>query len=356
MFASAYELKKLWPGERYLRAHRLVAILILLPLLQTVAQEKAATPRPPVLDLGRCAAFGGHKDDRETICLRGKVKTIHTDNRSVLRTAGGWIDDHTTSFIDETYDERGNRVERVGHNRVSGVPGYAESRTVHSFDDKGRATGSKTYERGNSEPSHISEMAYDEKGNRSRITHKRSTLTENFVVTITYDEEGRIAEQTHDNFLRPELSRKVVITYEGKSVHTSTYTKDGRLVARGVTVSEKSGDTVTDKHYSINAKGEKTFSRSVTTKFNAKGLLVEIFRRESGAGHLGSRDVYDYDEMGNIKSLTRYRVDGSFDHRAHHQYEYDDQGNWVTLVNLSQRAEADKPEPYWVVRRVITYF
>jgi hypothetical protein len=107
--------------------------------------------------------------------------------------------------------------------------------------------------------------------------------------------------------------------------------------------------------YRTDARGEEQLQWKETHSYDRRGFLKEVVYHKADAS-LGSRAVYEYDERGNCTSLTRYNADGSFAVAGQRQYEYDAAGNWVTCVSFSQPPGNRAPEPYIIVRRLITYY
>ena len=68
----------------------------------------------------------------------------------------------------------------------------------------------------------------------------------------------------------------------------------------------------------------------------------------------GKKEVYTYNDQGEITTITFYDEKGEVSNSYHYDYVYDAQGNWVEKKQTFQTPIPDKyPE---IVRREITYY
>ena len=95
-----------------------------------------------------------------------------------------------------------------------------------------------------------------------------------------------------------------------------------------------------------------------TATYDMRGAKVDNAYFLSAGGALTGREVYKYDERGNIVEMTLLNADGSVMTKERYDYEFDAMGNWtkmVTSVALVENGET-KFEPTEVTYRFISYF
>src|SRR2546425_3431548 len=95
-----------------------------------------------------------------------------------------------------------------------------------------------------------------------------------------------------------------------------------------------------------------------TAEYNLKGAKTQnqYFPVEGGA--LTGREVYKYDEKGNISEMTLVNADGSLVSKEVYKYEYDSVGNWVKMLTSVAVVENGKInfEPTENTYRTISYY
>jgi hypothetical protein len=320
-----------------------------LPFL-SLAQTGGERPRYPDPDVWVCGALRHPKSDSERSCLQGKVKTVRGERRSVA-VWGGRLVEAPAIYFEESYDERGNKTEVVGNNAALSDP----KRTIFSFDDKGRPTGNKLFVARSPDPVEVRAYSYDERGNKIKDEVIRPEADQRSVIEYSYDAKGRKTEESYGFWNINGWAHKTVYTYEGNVVRHVIYSKDGAVTGKGVSVYDDDHHLVSEEQYAVAAGGEPTLWRKVSYRYDARGLTVETLY-EKAEERLGARAVYGYDERENLKSVTRYRGDGSFIVREVIEYKYDARGSWVERLSSYQRSEEGEPEPFFVERRVITYY
>ena len=352
--------------RRLFRHGKLVAAIV-APLLSlgaaaAPAQEKQDKQAVQVRDgeLSRCGASPHAKTASEKLCLRGKVRAITTETRTVRAQGGGLVESAPYSVVKDTYDERGNLtlVEISDSSNGPAPVGVVFRRGVISFDEQGRQTASKWYEAGADEPASVLAYSYDERGNRVKIDSWRTKPDMHMIQEFSYDAEGREVGLTSNNLTpggwQTSKSRSVT-TVEGGLTITRTYSADGALRGRAEFLRDERGNILSEELYRTDARGEEQLQWKVTYSYDRRGLLKEVVYHKAEAW-LGARAVYEYDEQGNCTSLTRYHADGTFAAAAQREYQYDSGGNWVTCVSFSRPWGNRAPVPQNIVRRQITYY
>ncbi|MBV9957815.1 MAG: energy transducer TonB [Acidobacteria bacterium] len=96
-----------------------------------------------------------------------------------------------------------------------------------------------------------------------------------------------------------------------------------------------------------------------TAAYDLKGAKVEnAYFPVTGAAALTGREMYKYDDKGNISEMTLYNADGSLLSKEIYTYEYDFVGNWTKMTTSVAVIEGGKLnfEPTEVTYRTISYY
>src|SRR5215210_3337901 len=95
-----------------------------------------------------------------------------------------------------------------------------------------------------------------------------------------------------------------------------------------------------------------------TTTYDQKGNRVDNAYFLAAGGSLTGKEVYKYDERGNIVEMTLHNDDGTLLAKEVYTYEFDAVGNWVKMTTSVAVMEGGKIsfEPSEVTYRMISYF
>ena len=69
-----------------------------------------------------------------------------------------------------------------------------------------------------------------------------------------------------------------------------------------------------------------------TATYDMKGAKIDNAYFLAAGGALTGKEVYKYDDKGNIIEMTLFNADGSILTRENYQYEFDAMGNWTKMV------------------------
>jgi periplasmic protein TonB len=110
-----------------------------------------------------------------------------------------------------------------------------------------------------------------------------------------------------------------------------------------------------------NANGQAKEDRRVvleTAAYDIKGTKTENQYFPVAGSSLTGKEVYKYDERGNISEMTLLNSDGSLLGKEVYKYDYDSVGNWTRMTTSVAVVEAGKVtfEPTEVTYRSITYY
>jgi TonB family protein len=101
-------------------------------------------------------------------------------------------------------------------------------------------------------------------------------------------------------------------------------------------------------------------ARSVveTATYDMKGAKIDTAYFLSAGGALTGKEVYKYDDKGDIVEMTLFNTDGSVMSKEKYDYEFDAMGNWTKMLTSVAVIENGKMsfEPTEVSYRVIAYF
>ncbi|HYN85322.1 MAG TPA: energy transducer TonB [Pyrinomonadaceae bacterium] len=103
-------------------------------------------------------------------------------------------------------------------------------------------------------------------------------------------------------------------------------------------------------------EGPRVLLESAT--YDIKGAKLDHAYFLAAGGSLTGKEVYRYDDRGNIVEMTLHNADGSLLAKETYSYELDAVGNWTKMVTSVAVIEGGKMsfEPTEVTYRTISYF
>ncbi len=121
-----------------------------------------------------------------------------------------------------------------------------------------------------------------------------------------------------------------------------------RVRTEVVRLSTVGGKTVEDNKRVLLESGE----------YDLKGTKTQTQYFPVAGSTLTGREVYKYDDKGNISEMTLVNADGSLVSKEVYKYEYDSVGNWVKMTTSVAVVESSKIdfEPTEVTYRTIFYY
>ena len=95
-----------------------------------------------------------------------------------------------------------------------------------------------------------------------------------------------------------------------------------------------------------------------TATYDIKGNKTDNAYFLAAGGTLTGKEVYKYDERGNIIEMTLFNTDGSLLSKETYSYEFDAVGNWTKMTTSVAVVENGKVayEPTEITYRVIAYY
>jgi protein TonB len=95
-----------------------------------------------------------------------------------------------------------------------------------------------------------------------------------------------------------------------------------------------------------------------TATYDMKGAKIDTAYFLGAGGSLTGKEVYKYDDRGNIVEMTLFNTDGSVLSKEKYEYEFDGMGNWTRMTTSVAVIENGQMsfEPTEVTYRVIAYY
>jgi len=95
-----------------------------------------------------------------------------------------------------------------------------------------------------------------------------------------------------------------------------------------------------------------------TATYDMKGVKIDTAYFLGAGGSLTGKEVYSYDDKGNIVEMTLSKEDGSVLSKEKYEYEFDAMGNWTKMTTSVAVIENGQMsfEPTEVTYRVIAYY
>lgn len=95
-----------------------------------------------------------------------------------------------------------------------------------------------------------------------------------------------------------------------------------------------------------------------TATYDMKGAKIDTAYFLGTGGSLTGKEVYKYDDRGNIVEMTLFNTDGSVLSKEKYEYEFDGMGNWTKMTTAVAVIENGQMsfEPTEVTYRIIAYY
>lgn len=92
--------------------------------------------------------------------------------------------------------------------------------------------------------------------------------------------------------------------------------------------------------------------------YDVKGNKIDNAYYPSSGGALTGKEVYQYDDKGNMTEMSLFGADGSLLSKETYSYEFDNNGNWIKMTTSVAVVEGGKIsfEPSEITYRTITYY
>jgi YD repeat-containing protein len=238
-----------------------------------------------------------------------------------------------------TYNSQG---KLTGHVLLFAVEDVTERRELRR-DDKGRLleeikfygddTGERTEYQYDDKDNVSSIVYYDEEGNFSSREEMRYNDDASLTERIRYDGENNVTErlsigvaseekQVEEIEFNPDGSVKskalVKFNEAGKEVSSVQRTPEGKLISSVESTYDEKGNVVERRYKDF-------YSKTLRYAYDEKDRLItqELY---DGSGMLLRKNIYEYDEEGNVTAEQTFEIDTSRGGRDKHfgtRYEYE---------------------------------
>ena len=155
----------------------------------------------------------------------------------------------------------------------------------------------------------------------------------------------------------------------GVSAQSGATARAGNVTARPASESDRSRDGLigpvrrvrTEVAKLVSQDGKQVESKHVTLEivaYDIKGSKIENQYFPIAGATLTGKEVYKYDEKGNISEMTLLNNDGTLVSKETYKYEYDFAGNWNKMTTSVAVVEGGRLtfEPTEVTYRSIMYY
>lgn len=193
------------------------------------------------------------------------------------------------------YDVHGNVIERDVYNPV----GYLLSKKISAFDAKGKLIGSKEFDADENLLSKET-SSFDSDGNQILVTYKLTKGNSIKTVERVFDQRNRNIENSY--FTNGSLESKDIRGYDSIE-NCIEFTEFYPL--------RNEQNTIRYRYDKQNNKIEEVSSRN--------NLVT-------------SRSLSRYDKKNNLVETSTYGVMGNLITQQKHQYQYDDEGQWIRQI------------------------
>lgn len=243
------------------------------------------------------------------------------ERNSYTYSALGKLEEHVLLYaIDDVTERRVLKRNEKGHllEEVKYYGDDAGEKIEYSYDGKENISEIKRFdEEGDFDSKE--EMKYDESGSLiERIrTDKNGAVIER--LTFLQNSDSNEIEELEFHPDGKVKSKTVVrLNEKGKEVSSVQTTPDGKLIAAITTAYDERGN-VLERHY------KDFYSKSMRYTYDEQDRMLtqELF---DGSGMLLKKNIYEYDEAGNIITEQTFEIDTSRGGRDKHfgtRYEYE---------------------------------
>jgi hypothetical protein len=175
-----------------------------------------------------------------------------------------------------------------------------------------------------------STMIYDKYGNLQEKIYVDKKKKDDFKCTYKYDDRKNETEEYYPYYANDSLRGfKIIQKFDSRNNMTdqSYFNNKGGLASKN----SMKYNSENEKIECINYGSKDSIRYKVTYKYNADHKLTEVTNYDA-TGNLTTHCTRTYDDHGNITEAVGYKSDGTIDEKYNAKWEYDDQGNWVSMT------------------------
>lgn len=219
-------------------------------------------------------------------------RILKRNEKDLLLEETKYYGDDAGERTEYKYNDQDNIIEIIRYDEE----GEFETREVLTYSGKDNVT---------------ERSKYDRDGNLVERLGFTSLNSDKSIEEIEYFPDGKIKSKTVARF-----------NDDGKEISSVQTTAEGKLISAVNTVYDSRGNAV-ERHY------KDFYSKSIRYEYDEKDRLLtqELY---DGTGLLLRKNIYEYDEEGNITTEQTFEIDTSRGGRDKHfgtRYEYDFYGD-----------------------------
>ncbi len=262
------------------------------------------------------------------------------------------LDENSNTLLEEKYDADGELEERnsycytsagklLEHALLYAVENFTEKRILKR-DDAGKLLVETKYY--GSDSGEHTEYVYNEKGDpieRKNFDEEGTFISKD---SFSYDDKGGLTEQVTTNSENIIEQRTTFSQRDDKTIEQCEYEGENKLISRTLAKFNETGkeissaqttpegklissviSTFDEKGNVLERQYKDFYSKTVRYQYDDQGrcIMQELF---DGNGMLLRKNMYEYDEAGNIIREQTYEMDTSRGGRDKHfetRYEYE---------------------------------
>jgi hypothetical protein len=273
-----------------------------------------------------------------------------------------------------TYDQKGRNNGYEEYTIAPNKTLVMSRKTVYTYDERGRATGYKTIEANGTESNQCA-YKYDARGNT--IDESCNSGMGHFVSDMvrTYDNHDNMTSEIYS--LNGVVSRKTSTKYQGIGYQMEIEQFSGNDLQSRMTITSTDGRATDYKteyfdKTPVPASVLSTRVARTTTAYDdrANTMTIKSYRSD---GTLINSQVYALDDLGQVTGMAGYdangkpndqqvqiisegRVQGTLTGPTSQRTEVDRYGNWITITHTVKTADQSEPQVYLIQKRVFTYY
>ena len=259
----------------------------------------------------------GNMTEEQKVNTENEAEEINTftynDNGKLMQHVMHMITDDAKEVLKNERDEKGRLVKEQKF--YGDDPGEA---TRYVYNDRDEVIEiHKTDEEGETESKEIIE--YDEKGNLKGRTKYDAAGNLQERTEFSYDERGNISSKADYN-QKNNLESKTDYSYNEKNDIISSVQKNaGGKLTESISIAYDERGNVTERNI------RDFHPRKIKLIYDHKDHCIEeeVYDQH---GNLSAKNIYEYDEQGNVISELNYNMDinrMSRENNSGHRYEYE---------------------------------
>jgi hypothetical protein len=216
-----------------------------------------------------------------------------------------------------TYDEAGNLVKESLY-----YDGELYISQKNIYNDKNKQTAIEMYDEADTLTGRDA-FEYNENGDITKQTHYNETGEADWQIESFYNDKNLCVKEIHRN-LEENTTETILFTYNeaGKNTRSENYDADGNLIGYVEVTLDADNRPVKYVSETMGFSLAKVINQIT---YNEEGKIKENEYYDVLKGYLASRESYEYDRDGNLKTEEIFDLRSESDKKSHYRllYNYD---------------------------------